>query len=78
VYLLGIWCGRRATNLRGSLGGLKTGVINHNNVHALSTEMLKMVSFVLHATVGESLQQRLARIVLDAVVRLFQRETFHP
>ena len=63
---------------RGGLGGLRIGVVDDDNVQALSAEMLKIVSLVLHATVGESLQQRIARIARDAVVRLFQRETLHP
>ena len=62
----------------GGLGGLRIGVVDDDNVQALNTEMRKIASLVLYATVGESLQQRIARIALDAVVRLFQRETLHP
>jgi hypothetical protein len=39
--------------------------------------MRKIASFVLQATVGESLQQGIVHIALDAVVKLFQRKTHH-
>jgi hypothetical protein len=40
--------------------------------------LVEIGPFMLHAPVGQDLQQGIAAIALDAVVRLFQGEALHP